>query len=135
MPRRLRARQADFDPGTSGSVEGPFTDENGEEVAVVVKVRGCEEERGPTRTTTAPGVWRVEMSPDTVHDLKGLVADDGAQVLLTIVTGACTGPDDDKDDGKGVEAPEWFGTGVDIEAERVDVVATVDIDDDDSDFA
>ena len=132
MPRRLRARQEQFDPGTSGSVEGPFTDGNGDTVAVVVKVRGCDEARGPTRTTTAPGVWRVEMSPDTVHDLRGLVADDGALVMLTIVAGACTEPGGGgDDDGKGDETASWLDDRIGIEAERVDVVADVDFDDDD----
>jgi hypothetical protein len=81
-------------PGTEGPLAGPFRDQDGHDVTVVVKVGGCSDqiERTGARVDRATDRWTVELPPDTSYELEGLVDGDVA-LRLTIVTDACPGTD------------------------------------------
>ena len=97
MPRSMRSRQVEFEPGTSDVVDGNYTDDNGATVTITVEVRSCEEpgDRSVTVDKAEEGTWAVVLSPDAVTDLDGLVGEDEIPVRLTIVARPCTQNDEE----------------------------------------
>lgn len=127
MSRRRRGLQVEFDPGTSGKVEGPFKDKDDNRVTVEVAVRSCEEQGGgQVRVAKSGRRWSVELPPDAVHDVDGLVGEDGVAVRLTIVSRPCPKPGA-PGQGEPSEPPDPPEPNADI----ADIVADEEIDVDD----
>ena len=139
MPRARRNDQVEVDPGRSEVVEG-LRDEGGNAVIVTVAVRTCEDPGGGVDVEKSHGRWSVELPPDTMHDLGGLVGEDGVAVRLTIISRPCPGSDKDGrgvpqplDDGPDIAAPHPLDDDPDIVAEAFDdddfgQIAAADID-------
>jgi hypothetical protein len=94
MARTQRRRQVTLAPETTGPLAGPFLDQDGHDVTVVVTVRGCSDQIDLTGASVdrSPGRWTIRLPPDTSYELEGLVEGDVA-LRLTIVTDACPGTD------------------------------------------
>jgi hypothetical protein len=106
MPRRRRGLQVEFAPGTSGTVEGPFKDKDGDTVSVAVAVRSCEEPGGgEVSVAKSRGRWSVQLPPDAVQDLDGLSGEDGVAVRLTIVSRPCPKPGTPGQGGQDTSEP------------------------------
>lgn len=124
MVRTYRRRQFTVEPGQARDV-GTFRDAVGNPIVVAVAVRACDDDARPATVVTRKGSdrWEVDLPPDTSLELDGLQEDDGTNLRLTVVAGACPGAADSPE----VERIE-VGPSVDIDA--LDVVAEVDFADD-----